>query len=318
MPRNCLDGGTSGPSVPTNLSVAVVKPIFTSTPYSQYPHGSFYAFYKKYAGAVGNITANLGWLSTSVASGMKYNSGWGHTLPLYLFLTSVAAKDCGLALGKNLHVLSDIDVDNGALFKPDGSRRFDAVIIGHQEYVTQREYDQLRLFVASGGRLVAMSSNEFYAKVRFDPLTQTETFVTGHGGYAYNGQTAWYGRYVRPPWNTSGWFGSNYCCFHRFQYKGATVNPTNAIGRLLNEYYGGRIASGYVTHEENSVSSLFHTSIIATFLKQPGVTVASYVHGYGRGAVLCLCVFGEDLISYDKSTQYFLVASLAVPLKDWV
>ena len=132
MPRSCLDGGTSGVSVPANLSVAVVKPIFTSTPYSQYPYGSFYAFFKKYDGAVGNITSNLDWLNTSVTSGMKYNSGWGHTLPLYLFLTSAAARNCGLVLGKNLHVITDIDVANGALFRPDGSRRFNAIIVGHQ------------------------------------------------------------------------------------------------------------------------------------------------------------------------------------------
>lgn len=44
--RNCLDGGKLGFSVPRNLTVAVVKPIFTPTPYSQYPYGSFYAFFK--------------------------------------------------------------------------------------------------------------------------------------------------------------------------------------------------------------------------------------------------------------------------------
>ena len=66
MPRSCLDGGTLGLSVPTNLSVAVVKPVLTSTPYSQYPYGSFYAFFKKYDGSVGKINSNLGWLRTSV------------------------------------------------------------------------------------------------------------------------------------------------------------------------------------------------------------------------------------------------------------
>ena len=311
--RTCLDGGKLGPTVSPNLTVAVVKPVFTSTPYSQYPYGSFYAFFKKYDGAVGNITNNLDWLRTNVASGMSYNSGWGHTLPLYSFLASSAAKNCGIVLGRNLHVISDIDVANGALFGPDRSRRFDAVMIGHQEYVTQREYDQLRLFVAAGGRLVAMSSNEFYAEVKFDPVTQVETFVTGHGGYSFNGHTAWYGSSVRPPWNTGLWFGSTYCCFHRFQYKGAIANPSTLIGQMLNEYYGGRMALGYSTHEENAVSNLSGTSIIATFLKRPGLTVASYAHGYGRGVVFCLCVFGEDLMSHDRATQYFLVASLTAP-----
>ena len=241
---------------------------------------------------------------------MKYNSGWGHTISRYLFLAASAAMNCGLVLGMNLHMVCVIDVANGVLFRPDGSRRFDAVIIGHQEYVTQKEYDQFRLFVAAGGRLVAMSSNQFYGEVKYDHATGAETFVRGHGGYFFNGRTAWYDGSRGFPWITSGWFGSTYCCFHRFQYKGATLNLTSPVGNLLSKYYGARMALGYGTHEENAVTNLSHTSIIATFLKQPGLTVASYVHGYGRGAVFCLGVFGEDLVASDPSVQLFLIASL--------
>lgn len=306
----CLDGGIPGTGIPLNVSVAIVKPVFTSTPYSQYNYGSFYAFYHKYRGATGNITTDLGWLNTSVLSGIKYNSGWGHTYPLYAFFISPAARYCGLDLGKNVNVISDINVTDGALFNSNGTRRFDAAVIGHQEYVTQAEYDQFRRFVATGGHLIAMSSNEFYAKVKFDPKTLMETFVTGHGGFAFNGHTAWYGTYVRPPWNTSGWFGSVYCCFHKYQYKGATVNATNPIGSILNQYFGGVVFKGYTTHEENAVSNTTRTSIVAMFLQKPGLTIASYIHWYGKGAVVCFCVFGEDLVSYEKSTQMFLVRSL--------
>ncbi len=311
---SCLGGGDSPPFVPSNFSVAVVKPIFTATPYSQYAYGSFYAFYKKYAGATGNITTDLGWLNTSVKSGTGYNSGWGHSLPIYDFLTSAAARSCGLVLGRNLHVVSDINVTDGALFSASGSRRFDAAVIGHQEYVTQAEYDQLRLFVASGGRLIAMSSDEFYAKVKFNATTLAETFVIGHGGYVFDGRTAWYEKPFPIPWNTSGWFGSTYCCFKRFNYSGAVVNATNPVGRELEQYFGGTVFVGYQSHEENAVSNLTDTSVVATFLRQSGVEVASYVHRYGRGAVFCLCVFGEDLIGLDRPTQLFLIASVTAAL----
>lgn len=309
--QSCLDGGASGPLVPQNLSVALIKPIFTSTPYSQYAYGSFYAFYKRYLGARGNITTNLDWLNTSVKSGMGYSSGWGHTYPLYAFLVSAAARGCGLVLGKNLRLISDINVSSGALFDPGGGRRYDAAIIGHQEYVTQSEYDQLRLFVAAGGRLVAMSSDEFYGKVKFNPATLAETFITGHGGYAFNGRTAWYNKTLYQfPWNTSGWFGSTYCCFHRFTYNGGAINRSDPIGRLEYSLIGATMAPGYRIHEENAVTNLTRTSIVATYSVQSGVTVSSYVHGYGRGAVFCLCVFGEDMIASDRSTQLFLMASL--------
>lgn len=39
------------------------------------------------------------------------------------------------------------------------NNRYDAHIIGHQEYVTQREYDNLKQIVANGGTLVVLDGN---------------------------------------------------------------------------------------------------------------------------------------------------------------
>jgi hypothetical protein len=312
--NNCLDGGPTGPRIPLNVSVAVIKPIFTSTPYSQYPTGSFYAFYKKYVHTSGNITTDLDWLVTSIKSGMGYLSGWGHTFPLYEFLASDSAKNCGLVLGRNLVIITDINVTQGALFNSDGSRKYDAVIIGHQEYVTQNEYDQVRLFVAAGGKLIAMSSNMFYARVAYNSTAMVETFLTGHGGYAFNGRTAFHTKV--PPFsrNTSEWFGSSYCCFRNLQFKGALVNGTDSIGSQLRQYYGSTMSPTYVPHEENAIGNFTNTHIVATFTRQSNLVVASYVHRYGRGAVYCLCVFGEDVIADDPSTQFFLVASVTAAI----
>ncbi len=304
-----MNGGAQANLIPQDAAIAVVKPVFTSTPYAQYPTSSFYAFFKKYLTATGNITSDLGLLNTSIREGMGYNSGWGHTLPLYDFLSSAAARNCGLMLGKNVMVTSDINVSQGALFAQNGSRRFGAVIIGHEEYVTQAEFDQLRLFVASGGRLIAMSSNMFYAKVAFDPGTQAETFIVGHG-YAFNGRSAW--RSGISPFNSSMkvWFGSTYCCFRRFTYAGGAINLSNPIGSAIAGYVGRTMALSYASHEENAVSNFTRTSIVATFINQSRIIVASYVHDYGRGAVFCLCIFGEAVVSTDLSTQLFLLLSV--------
>jgi hypothetical protein len=308
----CLDGGTPG-MVPAGVTVAIVMPIFTSTPYSQYAWGSFYGFYKLYLAMSGNFTGRLDWLNTSVKWGEGYNHGWGHSLPIYSFLTSEAAMNCGLVLGKNLFVVTDINVSQGALFNSRGERNFDAIVIGHEEYVTQAEYDQLREFVAAGGRLVAMSSNAFYARITFNPRNLMETFVVGHG-YAYNGRSAWHSNQQPFAMNTSRWFGGTYCCFKRFQYQGAVVNGSDPIGAGLGTYFGSTVFQAYKSHEENAVTNFTHTSIVATFLNKSGTVVASYAHGYGKGAVFCLCVFGEDMIAYDRATQYFLVESLSAPL----
>ena len=295
------------------MSVALVKPVFTSTPYSEYRWGSFYAFYHKYASSSGNITTDLGMLKTSVALGLNYASGWGHSYPFYLFFRSQAARNCGLVLGKNVRIISDINVSQGALFAPSGARNFDVAVIEHQEYVTQSEYDQLRQFVASGGRLIAMSANEMYVRINYDSATMQETFVSGHG-YAYNGLSAWHAPQRPFPVNTSSWFGSTYCCFHDFHYEGGIANGGNPVGALLVEYYKGVLAPTYGFHEENSVTNFTGTSVVATFLRLPGVDVSSYAHAYGKGAVFCLCVFGEDVIEKDNSTQFFLVASVTAPI----
>ena len=65
------------PEAVRSLRVAVVQPVFTSTPYSQYASGSFYAFYAKNQGVSTNVTTNLDLLSTGVSTGLGFREGWG-------------------------------------------------------------------------------------------------------------------------------------------------------------------------------------------------------------------------------------------------
>ena len=131
----------------------------------------------------------------------------------------------------NITLLTDADVDNGAIFeknKVSGNdivsiknssndsnnyiNAYDVIILGHQEYVTQKEYDNLRQFVKSGGTMIILDGNVFYAEVKFDKNTQTIILVKGHG-WAFNGKSAW--RSVGERWakETSEWVGSNYLCY---------------------------------------------------------------------------------------------------------
>ena len=36
------------------------------------------------------------------------------------------------------------------IFLNNGSNKYEVIILGHQEYVTQREYDNLKRFVSNG------------------------------------------------------------------------------------------------------------------------------------------------------------------------
>lgn len=51
----------------------------------------------------------------------------------------------------NITVLADANVDSGSLFMKNGTNAYDVLILGHQEYVTQQEYDNLKRFVADVG-----------------------------------------------------------------------------------------------------------------------------------------------------------------------
>jgi hypothetical protein len=53
------------------------------------------------------------------------------------------AKHLALLMPKNnVSVLTDIDVDVGSIFKDskNTTNKYDVLILGHQEYVTQQEY----------------------------------------------------------------------------------------------------------------------------------------------------------------------------------
>ena len=50
-----------------------------------------------------------------------------------------------------------------------------AIILGHQEYVTQKEYDNLKAYVYNGGILLLMDSNILYSEVKYSDKTKTVT-----------------------------------------------------------------------------------------------------------------------------------------------
>lgn len=80
----------------------------------------------------------------------------------------------------NITILTDADIhDTSSLFMENGTIKYDVIIMGHNEYVTQVEYNNLRQFVASGGLLILLDGNVFYAEVKYDKENQTITLVKG-------------------------------------------------------------------------------------------------------------------------------------------
>src|SRR3989475_11160658 len=110
------------------LKIAAVEPVFTTTAYS-----SFYSFYSKYAtrNLNGTIKTDLNLLNASIVQ------GWGWSDALRRFFTSTTAGDqYDIVLGRNLSVISEVKVSQGALFRADGTRNYDWLILGFTEDLT--------------------------------------------------------------------------------------------------------------------------------------------------------------------------------------
>ena len=137
------------------VRIALVEPTFTAAAYNN----SFYVFYPKYSHvpAKTNVTNDLSLLSSKV---INYPTITPTTKVHSAFAMLSLLKNFKLiSPDSNITVLTDADVDNGSIFENRGDNRsvdtnnnaYDLIILGHQEYVTQQEYNYLKKFVSNGG-----------------------------------------------------------------------------------------------------------------------------------------------------------------------
>ncbi|HUH99996.1 MAG TPA: hypothetical protein VLX56_00020 [Nitrososphaerales archaeon] len=293
------------------VQTAVVKPVFTTTPYSMGGNNSFYDFYRLDGNVTGNTTANIGMLSSNISRAQSYNDGWGLSYWLYLFLTSQVARNCGLVMGENLHVLDDPEVSSGGLFYPsNGSARFDVVIMPFSEYVTVDEYTSYQRFVAEGGTLIMTGGGSLLVRISYNATTGMETLVKGHG-WDFDGVSARPDVFAAWEENNTNWVGSSHahCCYGR-TYSGASPSTTNAMGRALYAEFGDKVFKQYFSGEEDELTNTSKTSVVATFTNASGVVVASYVHQYKKGVVVCMCIQADVYMTTSKSLEYFLLLGI--------
>jgi len=294
-PNNNSHTGDFGKGV----NIAVVMPTFTAAAYTN----AFYVFYNKYINVTRgvNITTDLNLLSSKVTN--EPSSSASGLAMLYLL-----GNLKWITPDSNVDFHTDQDVDAGSIFQANGSNAYDVIILGHQEYVTQREYDNFKEFVGNGGTMIILDGNVFYAQVKHDNNTDTVTLVKGHS-WAFNGKSAW--RSVDERWKneTAQWVGSNYISGiskfvnnpfdylpHEEQY---TTNPKDVI--LLN--YNATIPSNISRDISNKTGS---------------IVVATYELNYLKGKVIALGLYSDDIITNGSFDRYFdnLVLQYAVRAQD--
>jgi len=297
-----------------NLRVALVNSVFTSTAYGfgTQNGASFYTFYGKYAKTAPSVAIkkDLDLLS------IRVSYQWGYSYGAYSFVQTQQMKG---VLPAKLPIITDIDVNNGALSFANGTRKYDVVLVGFTEYLTAQEFANYKTFVQNGGKLIILDACNFLAEVTYNAATSKVALVQGHG-WQFNGTAAQKGLYNFWDVSATGWVGSIYGYFYVIGYKiaGAVANTTNPASLALQSLYGKNlIMLPYTGHEENYLTNSTD-SVIAYWnvkhLSENGV-VAFYSHNYGKGVVIHTGIFATDVLASDSQMQFTILVCMLTTFK---
>ncbi len=311
------------------IKSAFVTPVFTTAAYNS----SFYLFYTshKHEQPNTNVTKHLNLLYSHLTP-ETYSDPFA-----MLGLVSDAKKALP---NSDVQVISDVDVDKGLIFEKtknaetnnignspstgaligNSSRQqqqeqsynikknaYDLLVLGHQEYVTQREYNNLKQFVANGGKIIFLDGNVFMAEVEYNQHTDTIRLVKGHG-WAFNGMSAWKSVWQR--WNkeTSEWVGSSY-----FSYSHNIFFQNNPFGYTPHE-------EQYITNPKDKIILDYHATLV-----HPGdfankripkhFTIATYELQYQKGKVIVIGLYADD-IGWNKSWHAYFQTLLTQHIKN--
>ena len=272
-------------NVPANNSkrIALVERTFTDAAYNN----AFYLFYNTKRDTTSNISEYTNLLSSKVTK--QYT-----ILPEF---ETIVNHLKWLTPKSNITILTDADVhDSSSLFMANGTIKYNAVILGHNEYVTQLEYSNLRQFVASGGVLILLDGNVFYAEVNYDKKTQTITLVKGHR-WEFDGTFA--STSVDERWanETTEWVGSNYCeCWGVDNIRFAN----NPFGVIHNE-------EQYITNPNAKIILDYQAYDVGESKFLPSdFKIATYELDYKKGKVITLGLYTDDLLfKNDKFKRFF-------------
>ncbi len=266
-----------------SINVAIVEPTFTQAAYDK----SFYMFYEIYdEEIIGKDTINFTNYTSLLSSRVPDNTGnWSGTYQIVNHLKWLIPKS-------SIDVLGDEDVHSrSSIFSPNGENLYDVIMLQHQEYVSQQEYNNLKKFVSNGGILFLLTGNVFYGEVEYDEKNNTIKFVKGHN-FAFNGQSAW--RSVKERWmdETSEWTGGNYKCCFAWEF----VFHNDPFGITHNEEHHVTNPKAKILLDYNATAAKSDEEFI----------IATYALEYKKGTVLTLGIWTVNkLFENERFLRFF-------------
>src|SRR5256712_8401649 len=264
--------------------IAFVEPTFTEAAYTR----AFYDFYHKYysipkdvkiAADLDKLTAHLGQLTNSIVVDRDRAN-------MTIFSNEVKR----ILPNATITNIRDQDVYEGQLFLNNDSNAFDVIILFHEEYVTQKMYDDFKRFVNNGGMILFIDSDFFHVEVSYNENENTVTLMKGHGFEFYS---TFAEKGIDQRWfnETKEWTGGNFWSLT----SNAKVSFTNNI-------------FNYTHHEEEYVNNSSDI-IIADYgaegpMEGKSPTIATYKLNYGNGEVIVIGLYGQDLTNNEKFLNF--------------
>ena len=311
-----------------SVKFAFVRPTFTE---AAYQYNAFYTFFNKYSNSTldrMSITKDLDMLTAPLTGSLeeresantrKLFSHWSNLTalipsdPYHRYLTQLVDVVRRAEPYAILSIIRDEDVHDGYLFTSNRSNAYDLLFLFHNEYVTQAEYTNLKHFVSNGGAIIFIDPNIFYAEVRYDKDKHTITLVKGHD-WEFDGRLAtksigerWYNE-------SKEWIGGNYLVNDVHSSIALTNNPfnyTHSEEQFVNNPndrivldYGLKFNANYINR----------SNIPSDLVKRHDINVATYELDYGKGKVIMMGLFGQNLVS-NKAFQNFLKGIIYVAMR---
>jgi hypothetical protein len=308
--------------------IAFVRPTFTEAAYGE---NGFYSFYDKYDNSTdvgANVTSDLNMLTTllppSVAE-IAEEDYVAHVAPdqsqitpifnHWSNLTALVPSDADqkkywipltdhvkrMAPNSTITIMRDEDVHDSHIFWPDGSNAYDVLVLLHNEYATQKEYDNFKHFVSNGGTILFIDANIFYAEVKYDKDKHTATLVKGHD-WEFDGKVA--KKSVAERWynETKEWVGGNWL-----------VNSiSDKISFANNPFNYTHFEEQFVNNPNDSILIDYGIKFPKDYrysfpdeFKQGNVTIATYELNQGKGKVIMIGLYGQRLMNNEAFLKFF-------------
>ena len=286
-----------------SMHVAFVNPTFTDAAYSP---DAFYDFYAKYQGVAWgkNISKDLDMLKTNIKDPIYIPSDTSSEIAKNMTKFSSLDPDnnhiitLSHTLERNIPntlftVIRDEDVHNGYIFSHDGNNAYDILILSHDEYVTTSMYQNYKRFVDSGGIIIFLDGNIFYAEVDYDKKNHTLTLVKGHF-WEFDDVAR---KSVGERWfyENQEWVGSNFLESHIDEDISFKNNPFNY----------SHFEENYVSNPRNRILIDYGVELPESMSQRENATVATYELDVGKGKVIMMGIYAQKLINNSDFLNFF-------------